>query len=116
MAQLPQQEKLEGSSNYPTWKFGTMMQLIKEDLWELIDSEDLNLNDAKIKKRDQRALASICLGLTPQLFVLVAVRREISPRISVTTATSMVTSHVIAEKGGEVRRRETQLVHRQAKG
>ncbi|KAF4529706.1 hypothetical protein B566_EDAN017954 [Ephemera danica] len=67
-----QQEKLEGSSNYPTWKFGTMMQLIKEDLWELIDSEDLNLNDAKIKKRDQRALASIRLGLTPQLFVLVA--------------------------------------------
>ena len=38
------------------------MQLIKEDLWELIDSEDLNLNDAKIKKRDQRALTTIYLS------------------------------------------------------
>lgn len=50
-------DKLEGVSNYNTWKFQMKMVLTLEGLWNCIEKTD---SDAS---RDQRALARICLGV-----------------------------------------------------
>lgn len=46
-------EKLDGASDYITWKFIIKMQLIKEGLWNCID----NPSDTLVPAKDQKSLA-----------------------------------------------------------
>ncbi|XP_045452164.1 uncharacterized protein LOC123661222 [Melitaea cinxia] len=55
-------EKLEGSSNFHTWKFSIKNILILEGLWGVIEGQD---NDVV---RQQRALARICLSVKKELY------------------------------------------------
>ena len=52
--------KLDGMSNYSSWKFMIKMTLIGMDLWDCVDPS--NTNTHKVR-RDQRALATICLNV-----------------------------------------------------
>ena len=47
-------EKLDGSTNYGTWKFQMEMYLIHEDLW-MYTSTEPDLNNEQQKRKDQKA-------------------------------------------------------------
>jgi len=64
-------EKLKGVENYGTWHIGMKMRLIKKDLWQVIEDEDIDLNNHNIRKKDKRAIAEICLAVVPQLYKIV---------------------------------------------
>ncbi|CAH0714360.1 unnamed protein product, partial [Brenthis ino] len=55
-------EKLEGSSNFHTWKFSIKNILILEGLWDVIEGSDDDV------VRQQRALARICLSVKKELY------------------------------------------------
>lgn len=60
-------EKLNGN-NYATWKFRVRMLLIRDDVWDIVDGTELSPEEspveiAKWKKRDNKALATICLSV-----------------------------------------------------
>jgi len=59
--------KLSGRENYNEWKFGMRMALIHCDLWQCIEgySEDDKTKPEEWKRRDQKALAKICLMVNP---------------------------------------------------
>lgn len=56
-------EKLN-SGNYTIWKFKMKMSLIKEDVWDMVDSGLTSSPTAKEKKNDQKALEMICLSIS----------------------------------------------------
>ena len=69
-------EKLT-ADNYHSWKFNMKMYLIGKDLWEIVTGTEL-LNDElseadkrKFKKRENQALAAICLGISTNLQIYV---------------------------------------------
>ena len=64
------------ADNYHSWKFNMKMYLIGKDLWEIVTGAEVTDNDLsdrekqKFKKRENQALAAICLGiLTKFMFV-----------------------------------------------
>lgn len=52
-------EKLN-SSNYGTWKFKVRMLLVRDDLWDVVEDSTVGTTD-QWRKRDNKALATICL-------------------------------------------------------
>lgn len=61
-------EKLSGISNYGNWKFLMRMYLIHEDLWNcIVEAESGGAKDTDDRKQ-QRALAKICLMVQPSSF------------------------------------------------
>ncbi|KAK2575253.1 hypothetical protein KPH14_001336 [Odynerus spinipes] len=61
MGNIPSVEpKLDGCSNYSSWKFVMKMSLMGMDLWDCIDCENASTLD---QKRNQKALACICLNV-----------------------------------------------------
>lgn len=59
-------EKLEGASNYHSWKFTLKMMMTLEGLWDLLERNDpVTGSDVA---RDQRALARLCLTIKPSLY------------------------------------------------
>lgn len=52
--------KLDGMNNYNSWKFMAKMVLMGMDLWDCVDTSSQTQVDSK---RDQRALATICLNI-----------------------------------------------------
>ncbi|XP_063392606.1 uncharacterized protein LOC134678087 [Cydia fagiglandana] len=65
---LPSIEKLDGNSNYATWKFMMELYLVHEDLWEYTSATPA-ATDVSGTKRDQRARAKICLMVRPHCLV-----------------------------------------------
>ena len=65
------------AENYHTWKFNMKMFLIGKDLWEIVNgSEKLDDNASaeekrKFKKRENLALASVCLSVSTNLQIYV---------------------------------------------
>ena len=63
--------------NYHGWKFSVKMYLIGKDLWDIVQgtevlAEDANEDDKKkFRKRDNLALASICLAVSTNLQIYV---------------------------------------------
>ena len=63
--------------NFHTWKFSMKMFLIGKGLWEIVDGTETVAHDAseelkaKFKKRDNLALATICLGINSDLHIYV---------------------------------------------
>lgn len=58
--------KLDGSSNYASWKFVMRMTLIRMDLWDCIDPQHTEILD---QRKVQKALAAICLNVTTHCHV-----------------------------------------------
>ena len=62
---------------YHSWKFNMKMYLIGKDLWEIVTGNevmDKDLSDAekrKFKKRENQALAAICLAVSTNLQIYV---------------------------------------------
>lgn len=56
-------DKLDGPSNYTTWKFAVRMALILDGLWDQVEG-----STAYDAARDQRALARICLSIKSNLY------------------------------------------------
>lgn len=65
-------EKLRGMEDYNNWKFHMKMLLMHEDLYECIESDN-----TKDVKKNQKALAKICLSVGPT--ALAHVRNAASP-------------------------------------
>ena len=69
-------EKLS-SENFYNWKFDMRMLLIGKDLWDIVSGAEVVANDASqaqkdsFRKRDQRALSWICLGLVNEVKIYV---------------------------------------------
>ena len=69
-------EKLT-AENYHSWKFNMKMYLIGKDLWEVVTGTEVMENDwteaekRKFKKRENQALAAICLGISTNLQIYV---------------------------------------------
>ena len=69
-------EKLT-AENYHSWKFNIKMSLIGKDLWEIVQGTETLAEDAsaeehrKFKKRENLALASVCLSVTKPLQIYV---------------------------------------------
>ena len=69
-------EKLT-AENYHEWKFNMKMVLIGKDLWEIVEGTELmpTTRDAnrlsKFRKRENQALALICLSVSPSLQIYV---------------------------------------------
>ena len=69
-------EKLT-ADNYHTWKFNMKMFLIGKDLWDIVNGSEILYEDAtaeekrKFKKRDNMALASVCLSVSSNLQIYV---------------------------------------------
>lgn len=69
-------EKLT-AENYHTWKFNMKMLLIGKDLWEIVNGSEVLQEDAtaeekrKFKKRENLALASVCLSISASLQIYV---------------------------------------------
>ena len=65
------------SNNYHHWKFNVKMYLIGKDLWEIVSGEEVLAEEAseetkrKFKKRENAALASICLSISTNLQIYV---------------------------------------------
>lgn len=57
---LPSIERLEGSSNYDTWRFDMECILTHEDLYKYVESAP-DLKDATAKRGDDKARTKICL-------------------------------------------------------
>lgn len=58
-------EKLSGMEDYKTWKFAMTMLLKHEDLWDYVTDKVIT----KDPKKDERAMAKICLMVQPSLYV-----------------------------------------------
>ncbi|KAJ0181515.1 hypothetical protein K1T71_003600 [Dendrolimus kikuchii] len=58
-------EKLNGISNYGTWKFLMRIYLIHEDLWDCIEESSANTPIVTDERKQQKALAKICLMILP---------------------------------------------------
>lgn len=65
---LPSIEKLDGSSNFSTWKFLMEMYLVQDDLWEYTQ-EVPKETDIVAVKRDRKTKAKICLMVKPHCLV-----------------------------------------------
>ena len=69
--------KLQGGDDYHAWKFSMRMFLLGRDLWEIVEgSETVNehateLEQRKFKRRENHALANICLSIVPSLHIYV---------------------------------------------
>ena len=69
-------EKLNGQ-NYHSWKFQMKMYLIGKDLWDITTGTETLGDDAtaeeqrKFKKRENLALASVCLSVATSLQIYV---------------------------------------------
>ena len=69
-------EKLS-SDNYYNWKFDMRMLLIGKDLWDIVSGAEVVANDASpaqkdsFRKRDQKAMSQICLGVMPDVKIYV---------------------------------------------
>ena len=69
-------EKLTGE-NYHNWKFQMKMYLIGKDLWEIVTGTEVMNEDAsedekrKFKKRENQALACVCLSVATKLQIYV---------------------------------------------
>ena len=69
-------EKLT-AENYHSWKFKMKMYLMGKDLWEVVTGTEFRQNDwteaekRKFKKRENQALAAICLGISTNLQIYV---------------------------------------------
>ena len=69
-------EKLNGE-NYHSWKFQMKMYLIGKDLWDITTGTETLGDDAtaeeqrKFKKRENLALASVCLSVATSLQIYV---------------------------------------------
>jgi hypothetical protein len=63
--------------NYHSWKFTMKMQLIGKGLWEITEGTEVAEEDARqqdiryFKKRENMALATICLGVAERLQIYV---------------------------------------------
>lgn len=67
-AGLPAIEKLDGTSNYASWKFLMELYLVHDDLWEYTSVTPV-VTDVQGTKKDQKARAKICLSVKPQCLV-----------------------------------------------
>jgi len=65
---VPNIEKLEGQSNYGSWKFAMKMSLMLEGLFGYVDGT-VPINTQTDTIRDQSALAKICLSVKPGCYV-----------------------------------------------
>jgi len=65
---VPNIEKLEGQSNYGSWKFAMKMSLMLEGLFGYVDGT-VPVNTHTDTIRDQSALARICLSVKPSCYV-----------------------------------------------
>ena len=69
-------EKLT-TENYHSWKFNMKMYLIAKDLWEIVQGKEANDENAtpevqrKFRKRENVALATICLSISSNLQIYV---------------------------------------------
>lgn len=69
-------EKLT-AENYHSWKFNMKMILIGKDLWEIVNGTETLDEDAdenkqrKFKKRENQALATVCLSVSTSLQIYV---------------------------------------------
>ena len=63
-------EKLT-ADNYHTWKFNMKMFLIGKDLWDIVNGSEILDEKRKFKKRDNMALASVCLSVSSNLQIYV---------------------------------------------
>lgn len=61
-------EKLSGISNYGNWKFLMRMYLIHEDLWDCIEESRPGVPKVDDTRKQQKALAKICLMVLPASF------------------------------------------------
>ncbi|XP_059048935.1 uncharacterized protein LOC131844151 [Achroia grisella] len=57
---LPAIEKLQGSTNFDTWKFDVECILVHDDLWQYVE-EVPNPEDTVARRGDQKARTKICL-------------------------------------------------------
>ena len=64
------------ADNYHTWKFNMKMFLIGKDLRDIVNGSEILDEDAtaeekrKFKKRDNMALASVCLSVSSNLQII----------------------------------------------
>lgn len=64
--------KLDGQSNYNSWKFLMELCLIDEDLWDCVSTQiDADTATPAEIKKDQRARAKICLSVEPHALIYV---------------------------------------------
>ena len=69
-------EKLSGE-NYHSWKFQMKTYLIGKDLWEIVSgtetlsAEATAAEQSKFRKRENMALASVCLSIATNLQIYV---------------------------------------------
>ncbi|CAG9104628.1 unnamed protein product [Plutella xylostella] len=61
-------EKLNGIANYGNWKFLMRMYLIHEDLWDCIEESSPGAPKVTDDRKQQKALAKICLMVQPSSF------------------------------------------------
>lgn len=66
-------EKLDGRESYNNWKFGMKMALIHENLWYSIEGYPVDETPTEKEKtrKDQKALAKICLMVKPSAYAYV---------------------------------------------
>ena len=62
-------KKLEGMSNYSTWKFAMKMRLMNYDVWEAVEPGNLDLTKLEDRKANSKALSTICLGIQEKIDV-----------------------------------------------
>ena len=66
-----------GRENYHAWKFNAKMVLIGKDLWDLVTGDEVLPEGASeatkkaFKKKDNRALSTICLSINEDLQIYV---------------------------------------------
>ena len=69
-------EKLS-ADNYHTWKFDMKMLLMRNDVWEIVTGDEVLDENASVKekvnfkKRENRALSTICLSVNKELKIYV---------------------------------------------
>ena len=68
---LEHTEKLQGAENFETWQFAMKMKLVELDLWITVDDENFDLTNIGNKRKNEKALAKICLSLKPELYMMV---------------------------------------------
>lgn len=61
-------EKLSRITNYANWKFLMKMYLVHEDLWDCIESTNANTPIVTDERKQQKALAKICLMVQSSSF------------------------------------------------
>ena len=65
------------ADNYYSWKFNMKMYLIGKDLWDIVNGTEVVAHDAddadkrKFKKRENMALATVCLSVSQSLQIYV---------------------------------------------